>query len=191
MKTHTRRHAANRLRRPTLRAFSIIELLVVIVIMLIVAGLVFPTIASMQRGGREASGINTVSVAVAAARIFAGRPKADLAPDIENAEYSGGGLLFRNDRILYIENNQRIVNTATNRPLEEDDLNGYSKLLLNTGEEMEPVILPRGVGVVGLMREGGGGENNLRLVAPDFAILFNKHGQLVHGPDDEDAVYFD
>ncbi len=178
----------NRSKRTRQQGFTLVELLVVIMIMLLLASIVYPLISSFQRSSKVDAAASMVAAGVASARGYANRPSADLDPEIVEVEFSGVGLLFIGSEMRLIENDQRAKSTGNNY-LEslKDKRNGFRDI-----PGTKNLYLPKGTGVAGIYRTGSG----LELVPPPFAILFDKHGRLVLGrPSDPDSndrvVYFD
>lgn len=172
-------------------AFTIIEMLVVVSIIVLLMAVTFPVISSVTRSTRRAAAVNSVGVAVSAARSYAmreigfGRSIGDNPLEQEAGDgYSGSAALFTPaGEIRIVENFDEAVN-GSNASLELAGQNGYQDI-----PEVEYVRLPRGTGVVGITRGTGG----LELLPPPFAIRFNEHGHLMVASvsNDDMAICYD
>lgn len=176
--------------RPTTRAFTLTELLVVMGIILITIVVGLPSLKALFTAGRVDSAAESISGTVAAARAFATRDKGFLI-----GEYSGVAVIFTPANELRLAEN--FEDAAKNNGDKLEELNpsqsGYEDIA-NT----QFVPLPSTVGVVGIAR-GGSGSGDIRLFPPPFAVRFNQHGSLISGVvvSDENAasranvVYYD
>ena len=151
-----------------------------IVIIALVAGLVFPMLSKLSRSGRAEAGINTVAVAVKAARGLAPRTKVvPIDPPFSTATptYDGVAILFTPaGEMRLVENDMYALNGAGN-PVEglggSISYNAYADV---SGRDY--IQLPKGAGVVGIMKNAAA---NPRLLPPPFAIRFDVHGRILQG----------
>lgn len=159
------------------RAFTLMELMVVIIIIAAVVAMVVPMIG-MASLTRIQAATETVSIATSTAKRYAARPvsfELDLDPNTpgqQKARYVGTAALFLMDEIRIIESHQRAENQA-GVPLALLNLHGFRDL-----RDRDYIAIPRGSGVVGIVRTGSG-EGDLRLLAPPFAVRFDELGNLV------------
>lgn len=167
--------------RPS-RAFTLIELMVVLLIIVIVSAITFPFLGAMNRDIAATNGINTVQAATTAARAYAVRPRDTRVVDPSQgltAEYSGVAALFTPDNLIRLIENDRAglslrsasrTATGTNPfiaaeyvyydPTEYIDPapiypNNSSPMQLNGFvdiEGREPITLNPSTGVVGIVR---------------------------------------
>ena len=166
----------NQQRTPSKRsAFTLMEMMIVIVIIALVAGLVFPMLSKLSRSGRAEAGINTVAVAVKAARGLATRTKAPLPPPYDTANYDGVAILFTPaGEMRLVEDDRRAWDAATPSALvEASSVNAYTDVL-----DRDYIQLPKGSGVVGIMKNDF---TNPRLLPPPFAVRIDKHGRMLGG----------
>lgn len=178
--------------------FTLIEMLVVLSIMAIIAGMLWPVAGAIQRATSTASSSHTVAVAVETARFI---DQEDAVPDAGSATDSSGNsytkrwagtaaLFTASGQIRFVECNQNATD-ASGANLQDFNLlgnhvyYGYSDV---SGRDY--VTLPSGRGIVGIIRTGGG-TNGLHLITPPFAVRFDKAGQLVSGTTGSDLVFYD
>ncbi|MBI1336166.1 MAG: hypothetical protein GC164_04290 [Phycisphaera sp.] len=170
-------------------AFTLVELLVVLTVIVIVLGIVIPVVTTFLGRGEIESAVNTISVAAPTARAYAGNGTDDATI---GATYSGAAMLFTPaNEIRFVQNDQRAKSTGGNY-LEAlgTPVNGYRDVT-----DLDYLKLPEDVGVVGIAR-GASGAGGLYLYAPPFAIRFNKNGGLVAGistgtAGDDRIVFYD
>ncbi len=158
--------------RSAISAFTTVELLLVIGIVVIMAATIVPVVNFMLSKNNIKVGINTIQVAVAANRPYAVRKKialGDIDPAYPGAEYSGTAIIFTPaGELRLVENNQMAkLKGGTNI---EPFGNAYSDI---PGREY--ITMPSSVGVLGISRNSSG---PLLLSLP-FAIRFNENGHLV------------
>ena len=157
------------------RGFTLVEMLMVVSIMFLVLALSIPVTKVYLRDVRETTGINTVTAAAAAARSFADRdiPHLGAAGVIPGATYDGTAILFTpSGELRLIENNQTAKNTTGGWL--EPGLDGFVDI---AGRDY--IKMPTASGVVGIARRDNGGSGQLVLLAPPFAIRFDRNGQLM------------
>jgi prepilin-type N-terminal cleavage/methylation domain-containing protein len=149
--------------------FTLIELMVVVSMIALLLGFSVPLVFKIDELSRDRSGVNTMGVAVTAARAYATRPIADL-DSVPTAEYSGAAIL------VTPFNQLRIISDLQDSTLEASGLSafGYD----NQTSRMEPITVPRGVGIAGIVRTAAGAAG-LTLLPPPFVLRFDRHGQLV------------
>jgi type II secretory pathway pseudopilin PulG len=189
-----------------LSAFTLIELLVVIVIMLGVAAATMPVMNAMYAGSRESAGVNTLTVAVAQARMYATAdpgPKevsSGSPPTLVSVRYQGAALILdQAGDIRLVEHNQAAKDTAgvllhiNNPSPPPPSRRGYQDLGLNY------IQTPANVGYVGIIRHRTGpNSSEIELIAPPFAIAFDQQGRLLIDDDGptyastlDDRVFYD
>lgn len=155
------------------RAFTILELLAVVGILILVLAVIFPVINVMTASTRFAAGMNTIAVGSTAARAYATRDKADLSSLVPGAQYSGVAILFTpSGELRLVENDQLAVN-ASGTFLESSNRNGYVDI-----PDRDYIHIPKGIGVVGIARNS---DDEALFLPPPFAIRFDQHGHLLHG----------
>ena len=152
------------------RGFTLIELMVVVSIIALLLGFSVPLVFKLDELSRDRSGVNTFGVAVTAARAFSARTIADLEAS-PNAEYSGAAVL------VTPMNQLRIIADVQNQGLEDGGYSGFGYDAQTS--QMEAISMPRGIGVVGIVRISNNVAQGLKLIPPPFVIRFNRHGQLV------------
>ncbi len=179
--------------------FSLMELLVVLVVIAGVAAMVLPML-SMAQFTRVQAAEQTVSIGASVARRYAARDikfEMDLnaaEPGVQHGAYAGTAVLFTPSnelRIIESIQNAYTSNGAALQLLDDgfgsNPRNGYRDL-----RGRDYIQMPRGSGVVGIVRHGNG-DNDIELLAPPFAVRFNEHGYLVaaHEPGwrDRQVVY--
>jgi len=149
--------------------FTLMELMVVVSLIVLLLGFSVPLVFKIDEISRDRSGVNTFGVAVTAARAYATRRIADL-DSVALAEYSGAAVM------VTPMNQLRIIGDLQRDDMEKLGLSAYG--YDNQTKRMEAISMPRGVGVVGITRNGAAG-NAIKVIAPPFAIRFNRHGQLI------------
>lgn len=183
-------HQTRHWNRPRATAgFTIIELMVVVSLIALLLSFSVPLVFKIDELSRDRTGINTFGVAVTAARAYATRGIADV-DSVPQSEYSGAAIL------VTPFNELRII-----ADLQIDELEAAGKSAFGYDTQtsrMEPIAMPRGVGVAGIVRNGTGA-TGVALLPPPFAIRFNRHGQLLSESRTTDAnqdikrnvVYYD
>ncbi|MBX2850639.1 MAG: prepilin-type N-terminal cleavage/methylation domain-containing protein [Phycisphaeraceae bacterium] len=171
--------------RPHAQGFSLIELLVTISIIALLIGITFPSISALIGSNRIESGMNTVGMSADVARqwVTAETWANDGNPNPTGEIYNGTAALYCPTGEVRIVKNIRSARDGSNY-LEEmtPTLNGYADL-----GHVEYISIPSGVGIVGIERHGTG--NNVRFIAPPFAIAFSEAGQLSYGTGGH--IYYD
>ena len=170
------------------RAFTIIELLVVISIIGVVTGLAFPTLRATLQNTAVNVAVGQVNNALSAARVFATQNRPFLAArrvgqtlrtsDDLGDGYSGAIVLFANDNSLRImRNDENAWDDENNRWMEllPTPLNGYTPV-----EDFEDQRFNGRVQVFGIHRVGPAPED-VQLIPPPFAIRFNRSGVITSG----------
>lgn len=186
------------------RAFTLLELLTVIVIIGLLSAVIVPTISALTRGGRVEAGMNTLSAAVSVARALIWRDTA-MIEDLPTGAgvwaqspngYSGVALLVTAREIRFVENYAGAVD-GSNQPRALELINGVADpwdrpRYLNPFRDIEGVDdirLPAGVGLAGISR-GGSDNGEFQFLAPPFAIRFDPDGRIVHGKTTQDRWVF-
>ncbi|MEX0654821.1 MAG: prepilin-type N-terminal cleavage/methylation domain-containing protein [Phycisphaeraceae bacterium] len=175
--------------------FTIVELLVAIGIIGIIVAIAVPATRSMLTYSRGEAGVNSVSIAVNAARIYNHRlTQDDLGgvglPYADEARYSGTAMIVTpageirlaiNDQAASRVPHNQLSGDADNDLLENPFLNmlGYEDI-----EGIDYITVPRSAGIVGVYRNGG----DTQFVAPPFAVRINEHG---HIATDHNYIYYD
>ncbi len=181
------------------RAFSIVELLVVISIIGILVAITFPTINAMRRSGTLAAGTNTISVAADGARLAATRPitflKDDFAPagDRVTGEYSGAAVIITpGDEIRFIENYEEARNGAGSY-LEVNNQGGVGTPWYYNGfidmTDRDYITIPFNVGYAGIARPNAATGDGF--IPPPFALRFDAQGRLIPGLTGSGSVVYD
>ncbi len=172
-----------------LRAFSLVELLVVLTVIAIAVGITFPLLNVLRQGGRISAATNTVSVAVDAARLLAvTSDKFTITglPTGQQATYDGTAVIFTpsgecrlvvNDQLAqepagdYFE----LSDLATAHPAYPNRINAYKDV---PGRDY--IAMPPGTGVAGMVRvPTSPTASELRFLPPPFAVVFDEEGRLV------------
>lgn len=172
------------------RAFTLMELLVVVAMISLFVAIGFPTINAMTSGTSEASAENAVQMSVKAARAYARQPQA-----FTTRQYRGAAALFTADSQI------RLVRSVERDPKDPTKLakNGSGGDLLHRYSpyadvlDRDPIDVPEDVLVFGISRHVIDG---LVLYPPPFAIRFDPRGQLVvrasvSGDEFRDNVLYD
>ena len=152
------------------------EMLMTLAIIGILTAITFPTLGLLVSTNRVEAAIDTIQVAVTASRAYATQQKVDLR-DINplsfgNATYSGTAILFTPaGEMRLVENDQTALDQG-GYSLEQSDKNGYADI-----RDRDYITLPRGAGIVGIVRAGAG----LQLLPPPFAVRFDAQGRLFVG----------
>lgn len=140
------------------RAFTLVELMVVIAIIVIVLVVGLPAIGTLFTSGRLTNAERSVSSTVAAARAYAARPIY-----IEGGSYQGAAALFLTD------NTVRIVQHTEN----------FGSDLPEFTDVQDPLYLPEGIKAVAISRGGSSGTPKLYLVRPPFSVRFDRNGMMI------------
>lgn len=180
-------------------AFSLIELLVVISIIGILVAVSFPFLRSSLQSTAVNAAAGQVSNSLSAARVYATRNKnfvsaKRVGTSIRTAQdngdgYSGTIVLFAPDNSLRVmENDQNaydadLTSSAGWLELQVPPLNGYRPI-----PDLEDIRYPGRVQMLGIVRTGGG-DYDVRLVPPPFAIRFAADGTLGQGVDDNYGLH--
>lgn len=164
--------------KPGRLAFTLVELLVVLTVMTILAGLAIPMMGVMMSSNPVLAGIDTIGVAVAANKPFALREVVDLGDidsDYAGATYSGTAIIFTPaGEIRLVENDQSAEDEDEDKVEKLDPpYNGYRDI---PGREY--IQLPRTAGVFGITRTS---QHGLVFLPPPFAVRFDEEGQLIAG----------
>lgn len=188
------------------RAFTLIEMLVVVSIIVILAGITFPVIGALSDGSRESSAINAISAAVDTARNFATRGSVPGFDDVNGdgtggdlsrgAGYSGAAIVFTPGGELRITENDPSAQQGSNYlELELFNNNGTHNGYRDVSGR-DYVLLPDRIGVAGMRRTSS---TALEYFPPPFAMRFDQNGLLINrqgggntGPFAEDGhVFYD
>lgn len=181
-------HTANTTRRRE-RGFSLTELLVAISIIALLVGATFPVVSVLKSGSRVEAGLNVVGMSADVARQWVQAKSwandGSLSPPTLE-RYSGTAAIYCPTGEIRITRNERMAQDTSGAYLEDfsPEVNGYSDL-----SGVDYIRIPDGVGVAGIQRFGPGA-NDVRFIAPPFAIAFNEFGQLNYG-DTSGRIYYD
>ena len=174
------------------QAFTLMELLVVIVIVIVIAGMTFPMLKAVTRGGRIEAGINTLAVGAEIARKYAtGREIKflnDLDPNLPGdniGRYSGSAIIFTPaNEMRLVENHEYAISTGNNFvELLTGNPNAYRDI---PGRDY--ITVPRGTGYAGISRFGPHPTDDIEFLAPPFALHFDEHGHLLPGRSSDTFV---
>ncbi|MHC4995956.1 MAG: pilus assembly FimT family protein, partial [Planctomycetota bacterium] len=151
--------------------FTLTELLLVMGIIVLLFLVAAPGIQSIINTNNLQSAARLIGSAVASARA-----QAPLSPPMDFSTYQGTALIFTPQHEIrftrhmekdYLINSNPFIKDGSGNPLYLSSRNGYRDIA-----HLDPLVWPDSVGVVGLMR-GGGGANQLMLLTPPFAIHFD------------------
>ncbi len=196
-------HPSTRIRR----AFTLVEMLVVVGVIALTVGIAFPTITAMTRDTDKTVGINAVGIAGTTARAYATRDKQGSFEGLDliratipadEGSYSGVAAIFTPaNEVRITENIAGAFDSGF--PLERIDVSGGQ---MAGGDDQDAkhhngfidilvdyITLPADAGVAGVTRDNSSGPPTL--IAPPFAVWFNAAGGLVVGNLDTDHVYYD
>ncbi len=178
--THPDRLAAS-------RGFSVMELLVVVLIVSIIAGVAVVGTNTMFAASRRTNAEMITASAVGQARAFATSPRS-----MVTGEFRGAAALFTaSSEIRLIIHDERVRDSRAQYDyLYENGMPGYTDLVeRETGKPYRYIPMPQDIGVVGITRGNSGQE----LLPPPFAIRFNRDGVLIAAKtgSDENLVYYD
>lgn len=152
--------------------FSLIELLVVISVLTLLMGLVFPLLGALRSSNILGSGVTIVSSAVASARSYIYRGNTKVLPDVRDGSSKGAAAVITANDIFFVVHDPA-VRLGSNTSGQFAILTDYLGYTTPAGANA-PLKLPAGVGVAGLVREGTN-----RLLAPPFAVRFDENGNLI------------
>lgn len=164
-------------------AFTLVEMLVVISIVVILSAIIVPMLGVMSDLIRGGTGVNTINAAVTAARGYSTR-QIDNNALVAGARYSGVAVVFcPSGEVRLVENIQTAQSTGGNF-LETSGVNGYADI---SGRDY--LTLPNDTGVVGIARNNTG----LLMYNAPFAIRFDEFGHLQAGiaSGTSRVVYYD
>lgn len=164
MINHTKQRASNRG-----RGFTIVELMVVVALIAFFVTASIPLLLQIDELSRDRSGVNTIGVAVTAARAYSTRNVADdgeLGPESDG--FSGAAIIFTPQGEL------RIAQDVQHADTENAGQSAFKDIL-----RTEPIVMPRGQGIVGIGRD----DTSFRIIPPPFAVRFNARGHMVSSLD--------
>lgn len=201
---HLRQHTPARRPARRGRAFTILELLIAISVMVILMLVAAPFLGAMQEGIAMSSAENSIKVAVTSARAYATRPIefqrtnwSDLgystSYDGRRGSYDGTVVIFIWDsdnarvEIRILQNDETVEDASNGIPFELQTSpirNAYTEIA-----GRDPIYLPGEIGVAGI-RRGGDAE----MWSQNFAVRYDNDGSLISrgtGSNEHGWVYFD
>lgn len=200
----TPRPAAGLCPRRRTRAFTILELLIAVSVIMILILITAPFLSAMQEGIAMSSAENSIKVAVTSARAYATRPIEfqrtnwsdygySTSYDGRKGNYDGTVVIFVWDseaarvEIRILQNDETVEDASNGIPFELQTSpirNAYTEI-----EGRDPIYLPGQVGVAGI-RRGGDAE----MWSQNFAVRYDNDGSLISrgtGSNEHGWVYFD
>ena len=180
-------------RRTSRSGFTVPELIVVLSVAIILLGSLAPALSALRSSTQMQVAINTVSVAVTAARAYTSVNAVNdldgIDPQFSGLKYSGTAILFTPaGELRLVENDQWAKDGSSGGgKYLQPNRNGYADV-----PNRDYIKLPRDVGVVGIARRRPG-PNGLLLLTPPFAIRFDPNGGLIAAQPSspQRVVYYD
>ncbi len=153
------------------RGFSIIELMVVIAIAVLIVAIGLPSMNAMISGGKVDSGINTVSSAAQAIRVYSSYDRAPLQlPGGVQGTYNGTALIFLDTELRLARHSQSTPWPFGGQPYFQPDYSAFTDI-----PKRDAIRLPSDVGVAGIVAPGG------NAALPPFAMHFDRQGVMRSG----------
>lgn len=178
-----------RSRRLNPSGFTLAELMFVVGLIILLMGIAVPGLQLMRSTSRTESGVNSINIAVTAARAYAfntAQKQARFVDLINDPYYRGAAAIFTpTDEVRIVENIAPALSGSGVRLKQmTPPHNGYADIY-----NRDYIKLPSGIGVVGISRNALG----TVLLAPPFALRFNERGILTVGeePHTPNIVYYD
>ena len=173
--------AGGRQRAKRRKAFTLIEMLVVISIVGILVGIAIPVIGRMSDSNQMSSGVNTVSLAAETTRRLAESRNYDVGFPL-NAEYDGAAMIIAPSGEIRLTINHLTAQRPGGAYTEEQTQgtlppgsrpwNAY-----RDAAGFDYIQLPGGVDIYGINRAGAG----VVFMPPPFAVRFDQSGRLISG----------
>lgn len=183
-------------KRRQAQGFSIIELMVSVSIIVLLIGISYPFLSALSSGSRVEAGLNIVGMSADVARQwvqFQSWANDGSTTEPTRESYSGTAAIYCPTGEIRLVRNQRLARanaasgfSGANNYFEDQspERNAYEDM-----PNVDYIRIPDGVGIVGIERTGTG-DDDVRLIAPPFAIAFNELGQLSYG-DENGLIYYD
>ncbi len=162
--------------------FTLAELMIVITVIVLLFTVVMPNVGSMLTRGRMTSAISAISAGVSAART-----NASLPPAFRVGTFQGAAIIVTpQSELRIVRHDDSVVDGSSNKLIEKDPpLAGYKDV---GGQDY--ISIPQDAGIVGIVRTGSTATDR-QLLAPPFAIRFDRYGHLIARQGADDAVYYD
>lgn len=173
------------------RGFTITELIVVVSILFLLIGLIFPFMGALTGSTQLDSGLNIAGMSADVARQWV-EPNRWVNDNISSAtspqyeQYNGTAALFCPTGEIRIVKNIRSGRDGTTIL---EDVGGGGPLAPNAYADLsnlDYITLPDNIGVVGIYKSGA----TVQFITPPFAIAFNENGNLNFG-DTRGLIYYD
>ena len=172
-------------------AFSLVELLVVISIIVALAAISFPVVGALRSGSQFSSAENAIVASVNVVRAYTQRNRSAAFQDIDdpgdNGDDSGVAVVFTPGGELRLVENDPDAEDGTSQLIEPAAPNaaGQSeKNAYNDIADRDYVKLPSRIGVAGVKRRNSSTwPDGIEFLPAPFAVRFDKNGTLINRLD--------